>query len=76
MSNKFKRGLMTQYPCARGRAFVCKNIGDYVQSVASNQFISSRDEIIEQEEADNYKSSDGRRCRLIMNGWFQWRAEN
>lgn len=72
----FKRGLMTQYPCARGRAFVCKNIGDYVQSVASNQFISHRDVIIEQEEADVYKSTDGRRCRLIMNGWFQWRAEN
>lgn len=76
MSNNYKRGLMTQYPCARGRAFVCKNIGDYIQSVASNQFISSRDEIIEQEEADAYKSSDGRKCRLIMNGWFQWRAEN
>lgn len=76
MSNNFKRGLMTQYPCARGRAFVCKNIGDYIQSVASNQFISFRDEIIEQEEADIYKSSDGRKCRLIMNGWFQWRAEN
>lgn len=76
MNNNYKRGLMTQYPCARGRAFVCKNIGDYIQSVASNQFIPFRDEIIEQEEADTYKSSDGRRCRLIMNGWFQWRAEN
>lgn len=73
---KFKKGLMTQFPCARGRAFVCKNIGDYIQSVASNQFISQRDEIIEQEEADTYRSDDGRKCRLIMNGWFQWRAEN
>lgn len=75
-NTKFSRGLMTQYPCARGRAFVCKNIGDYVQSVASNRFVSPRDVIIEQEEADTYHSTDGRRCRLIMNGWFQWRAEN
>lgn len=76
INKEFRRGLMTQYPCARGRAFVCKNIGDYVQSVASNQFVNPRDVIIEQEEADTFKSVDGRPCRLIMNGWFQWRAEN
>lgn len=38
MNNEMKRGLMTQFPCARGRTFVCKNIGDYVQSVASRQY--------------------------------------
>lgn len=67
---------MTQYPCARGRAFVCKNIGDYVQSVASRQFVAPIDHYIEQEEADTFVSDDGSKCRLIMNGWFQWRAEN
>lgn len=67
---------MTQFPCARGRAFVCKNIGDYVQSVASSQFVGKDFEYIEQEEADTYHSKDGRKTRLIMNGWFQWRAEN
>ena len=72
----FGKGLMTQYPCARGRAFVCKNIGDYVQSVASSQFVGDDFEYIEQEEANTYHSKDGRRTRLIMNGWFQWRAEN
>lgn len=72
----FGKGLMTQYPCARGRAFVCKNIGDYIQSVASSQFVGADFEYIEQEEADTYHSKDGRRTRLIMNGWFQWRAEN
>lgn len=71
-----KKGLMTQYPCARGRAFVCKNIGDYVQSVASRQYIDHVDEYVEQEEADKYFPTDKKPIRLIMNGWFQWRAEN
>lgn len=72
----FKKGLMTQFPCARGRAFVCKNIGDYVQAVATRQFIDKIDEYVEQEEADQYFPNDKRKIRLIMNGWFQWRAEN
>ena len=68
---------MAQFPVGRTRPFVCKNIGDYVQTVASMQFSEPKyDEVIEQEEADFYKSDDGRKCRLIMNGWFQWRAEN
>lgn len=68
---------MAQFPVGRTRPFVCKNIGDYVQTVASMQFCDPKyDEVIEQEEADFYKSDDGRKCRLIMNGWFQWRAEN
>lgn len=70
------KGLMTQFPFARGREFVCKNIGDYIQSVASLQFAGVDAEYIEQEEADTYRSSNGRKTRLIMNGWFQWRAEN
>ena len=74
--DSFNKGLMTQFPCARGRAFVCKNIGDYVQSVASSQFVGDDFEYIEQEEADSFHSKDGRKTRLIMNGWFQWRAEN
>lgn len=73
---EYRKGLMTQYPCSRGRAFVCKNIGDYVQSIASKQFVDEVDDYIEQEEANFYKTKDGRKCRLIMNGWFQWRAEN
>lgn len=73
---KTKKCLMTQYPCARGRAFVCKNIGDYVQSIASRQFIDHLDGYIEQEEANFYYPEDKIKARLIMNGWFQWRAEN
>lgn len=73
---KMKKGLMTQFPCARGRAFVCKNIGDYVQTVASRQFCRDFDQYIEQEEANKYFPKDKEKIRLIMNGWFQWRAEN
>lgn len=76
MRTNEKKGLMTQYPCSRGRAFVCKNIGDYVQSVASRQYIDNIDEYVEQEEADKYYPEDKKPIRLIMNGWFQWRAEN
>ena len=31
MANDMKKGLMVQYPYSRGRAFVCKNIGDYIE---------------------------------------------
>lgn len=71
-----KKGLMTQFPCARGRAFVCKNIGDYIQAVATRQYIDRIDEYVEQEEADQYFPEDGKPIRLIMNGWFQWRSKN
>lgn len=67
---------MTQFPFARGRKFVCKNIGDYIQAVATRQFIDHIDEYIEQEEANSYYPSDGERIKLVMNGWFQWRSEN
>ncbi|MBR1579621.1 MAG: hypothetical protein IJ668_03900 [Selenomonadaceae bacterium] len=70
------RGLMTQFPFARGRAFVCKNIGDYIQAVATRQYIDKVDEYLEQEELDKYHPKDEHKTRLIMNGWFQWRAEN
>ena len=72
----YKKGLMTQFPCARGRAFVCKNIGDYVQAVATRQFVDPIYTYVEQEEADQYYPNDKKKIRLIMNGWFQWRAEN
>lgn len=72
----YKKGLMVQYPCARGRAFVCKNIGDYIQYVAARQFVDGIDEIVDQEEAYIYFPEDKKKIKLIMNGWFQWRAEN
>lgn len=71
-----KKGLMVSFPYARGREFVCKNIGDYIQSVAARQFCENADEYVQQEEADSYYPEDKRKIKLIMNGWFQWRAEN
>ncbi len=72
----YKKALMTQFPCARGRAFVCKNIGDYVQAVATRQFVQPISQYIEQEEANDFFPADKQPVRLIMNGWFQWRSEN
>lgn len=69
-----KKGLMTQFPFARGRKFVCKNIGDYIQAVATRQFVYPIDEYVEQEELNRYYSEE--KTKLIMNGWFQWRSEN
>ena len=54
----YKKALMTQFPYSRGRSFVCKNIGDYIQSVATRQFLDEIDEYIEQEEANNYYPID------------------
>ena len=71
-----KKGLMVQFPCARGRAFVCKNIGDYVQSIATRQFVDPVEVYVEQEEANQSYPEDKKKIKLIMNGWFQWRAEN
>lgn len=71
-----KKALMCQFPYARGRAYVCKNIGDYVQTVAARQYLDKIDLYIEQEEANNYYPEDKEPAKMIMNGWFQWRAEN
>lgn len=71
-----KFGLMTQFPYARGRSFVCKNIGDYIQAVATRQFIPIIDEYVEQEELNTYVPDDKVPIKVVMNGWFQWRAEN
>lgn len=72
----YTKALMTQFPYARGRSKVCKNIGDYVQSIAARQYLDHVDEYIEQEEASNYYPEDEVPAKMIMNGWFQWRAEN
>ena len=74
--DNMKKGLMVSFPCARGRAFVCKNIGDYIQSVAAKQFVEDFEEYVQQEEANSYFPEDRKKIKLIMNGWFQWRAEN
>ncbi len=43
------------------------NIGDYIQSLASKQFLGNIDIFLNRERLDEYC---GEKVRLIMNGWF------
>lgn len=51
-----------------------KNIGDYIQTVAQEQFFETTDCYVERERLNTFKS--GNRVRLIMNGWFMWEPDN
>lgn len=68
MGNK-KNGLLI---CA-GSGSV-KNIGDYIQSVAQEQFYDHVDTYVEREALDTF-FSDGK-TNVIMNAWFMWRPEH
>lgn len=56
-------GLLV-YPSLRGRF----NVGDYVQSLAADQFLPRVDHLIERERLDSAPAPDG--TRLILNGWY------
>lgn len=43
------------------------NIGDFIQAVASSQFLPQIDGFIDREQIKQY---DGDDCKVIMNGWF------
>ena len=43
------------------------NIGDYVQALASSQFLPAQEGFVNREELKSYNGED---CCLIMNGWF------
>lgn len=45
-----------------------KNIGDYIQSVAQEQFYNCADTFVEREHLDSYSSNE--ETKVIMNGWF------
>lgn len=45
-----------------------KNIGDYIQSVAQEQFLEHVDYYVEREKLDEFCSTQ--KTNLIMNGWF------
>lgn len=47
-----------------------KNIGDYIQSVAQEQFLPKRYCYVERESLNTFHS-DGK-TNVIMNGWFMW----
>lgn len=52
-----------------------KNIGDYIQSVAQEQFIGRDYCYVEREKLNSFKSGK-KKIKLIMNGWFMWNPEN
>lgn len=49
------------------------NIGDYVQALASSQFLPSIDGFIEREKLNQY---NGDVTKMIMNGWFMHHPDN
>ena len=50
-----------------------KNIGDYIQSVAQEQYWNNIDCYVEREKIASFHSKE--KTNLIMNGWFMWNAE-
>lgn len=51
-----------------------KNIGDYVQSVAQEQFFPKVDTYVEREHLDTFESKE--KVKLIMSAWFMRHPEN
>ena len=51
-----------------------KNIGDYIQTVAQEQFWENVDCFIEREALNSIESNE--RINVIMNGWFMWKPHN
>ena len=43
------------------------NIGDYIQALASSQFLPSIDGFVNREKLKDY---DGEKCKMIMNAWY------
>lgn len=54
-----------------------KNIGDYIQSLAQEQFWDHIDLIVDREHLDTTVSPvPGERINLIMNSWWMWHPES
>ena len=53
-----------------------KNIGDYIQSIASRQFYPHVDCYVNRENICNFASPDNKRVKCILNGWWMWHPEN
>lgn len=54
--------------------YCTKNIGDYIQSVAQEQYYDKVDTYVEREQMNSFQSSE--KVRTIMNGWFMHKPEN
>ncbi len=51
-----------------------KNIGDYIQTVAQEQFWDKVDCYVEREEMNSIRSDE--KINVIMNGWYMWQPQN
>lgn len=51
-----------------------KNIGDYIQSLAQEQFFDKIDCYVEREKINTFSSPE--KVNLIMNAWWMWHPEN
>lgn len=49
------------------------NIGDYIQALASSQFLPSLDGFIQREHLNSY---EGDEAKIILNGWFMHHPQN
>lgn len=58
--------------CSGTGAF--KNIGDYIQSVAQEQFWEHKDCYVERETLNTFEAKES--VNVIMNGWFMWAPDN
>ena len=63
-----KNGILV---CAPSSLY--KNTGDYVQSVAQEQFLPKSDCYVEREALNSFHSDE--KTNVIMNGWFMWHPE-
>jgi len=50
------------------------NIGDYIQALASSQFLPHIDGYIDRDE--DLKDYNGQPCKVIMNGWYMHNPDN
>lgn len=53
-----------------------KNIGDYIQSAAQEQYWDHIDLILDREHLDAVTSPSGESIHLIMNSWWMWNLES
>ena len=65
MKHNYKTAIIT-YPNAN-------NLGDYIQKIASKQFLN--EDIIEIDR-DNLNNYSGEKIKLILNGWFMEKPKN
>jgi hypothetical protein len=70
-----KTALLVASTLKNGTSNGRKNMGDYIQSLASELFFDKIDEYIDREKLKEYKSESGK-AKMIMNAWYMWYPEN